>query len=113
MSADKENETQNPRKFSAILTIPQNTKVKPNRPKLPKAISGKEMIKFLEDRKNKKEEEARLNEVRKADRENRRKEKLLLQEQRRKEREEKKQNKDLKKKKTDSKSRKRKRKSET
>ena len=113
LSADKENETQNPGKFSAILTIPQNTKVKPNRPKLPKAISGKEMIKFLEDRKNKKEEEARLNEVRKADRENRRKEKLLLQEQRRKEREEKKQNKDLKKKKTDSKSRKRKRKSET
>jgi phage protein D len=59
------------------------------------------MIKFLEDRKNKKEEEARLKEVQKADRENRRKEKLLLQEQRRKEREEKKQNKDLKKKKTD------------
>jgi len=55
LSADKENETQNPGKFSAILTIPQNTKVKPNRPKLPKAISGKEMIKFLEDRKNKKD----------------------------------------------------------
>jgi hypothetical protein len=33
------------------------------------------MIKFLEDRKNKKEEEVRLKEVRKADRENRRKEK--------------------------------------
>jgi hypothetical protein len=57
LSADKENETQNPEKFSAILTIPQNAKVKPNSPKLPKAISGKEMIKFLEDRKNKKEEE--------------------------------------------------------
>lgn len=63
LSADRENETQNPVKFSAILTIPQNTKVKPNRPKLPNAISGKEMIKFLEDRKNKKEEEARLKEV--------------------------------------------------
>jgi hypothetical protein len=33
LSADKENETQNPGEFSAILTIPQNTKVKPNRPK--------------------------------------------------------------------------------
>lgn len=63
LSADRENETQNPVKFSAILTIPQNTKVKPNRPKPPNAISGKEMIKFLEDRKNKKEEEARLKEV--------------------------------------------------
>jgi hypothetical protein len=36
------------------------------------------MIKFLEDRKNKKEEEVRLKEVRKADRENRRKEKNAI-----------------------------------
>jgi hypothetical protein len=75
LSADKENETQNPGKFSAILTIPQNTKVKPNHPKLPKAISGKEMVKFLEDRKNKKEEEARLKEVRKAERESQKRKK--------------------------------------
>ena len=75
LSADKENETQNPGKFSAILTIPQHTKVKPNHPKLPKTISGKEMIKFLEDRKNKKEEEARLKEVRKAERESQKRKK--------------------------------------